>query len=343
MRVKHSYHWLLIVALAALLPSIVSCARDGMRTREDILRNSAKAGNRLVDQYNLKIAAGGMQNASGHGPNADYRIGPQDLLQISVFEVKEMTNSVRVSGNGYIGLPLVGRIKAQGLTSAQLEDVLEKKLDRYLQHPTVSVFIKEYRSQPISVLGAVKSPKIYYTTGQMHLLDMLAMAGGLASDAGNVCIVQTPGGGSDARQTVINLESLLKEGHADLNIPVYGGQIVDVPRGGIFFVDGAVKKPGSFRIKGDTTLTQAISMADGFDFAAVKSKIKIYRATGTVNRKVIAVNYGSILRGKTPDVALQDRDVIIVPKNGFKSFLQGFSTFIGLGPFSVGRYGAAAY
>ncbi|MDA8388598.1 MAG: polysaccharide export protein [Nitrospiraceae bacterium] len=331
---------MLIYVLIALLPAVASCARGGMRTEQDLMQNSKNSGNRLVDKYNLQIAAlGGMQNAAGHGPDADYEIGPQDLLDISVFEVKEMTNTVRVSGNGYIGMPLVGRIKAEGLTSVQLEDLIARKLRRYLQDPTVSVFIKQYRSQPISVLGAVRAPKIYYVTGQMHLLDMLAMAGGLAPDAGNVCIVQSVGSGKDPKQTVVNLEELLNKGHAGLNIPVYGGQIVDVPRGGMFFVDGAVHKPGSFRIEGNTTLTQAISMADGFAYSAVKSNIRIYRATGTAKRKMLAVNYESILKGKSPDLALQDRDVIIVPENGFKSFLRGFSTFIGMGPFSVGRYG----
>ncbi len=325
------------LALAAiLLMCIVSCASQ-IRPDQVLMKNPGNE-NPLVEKYNMKIAAGGLRNPAGPGLSKDYRIGPEDLLDVSVFEVKEMTSEVRVNGNGYIRLPLAGQIKAGGLTSTQLENLIAKRLDRYLQEPTVSVFIKEYRSQPISVLGAVKSPKIYYVTGQMCLLDVLSMAGGLTADAGNVCIVQNATGKAPRKQTVVNLEQLLSKGHTELNIPIHSGDIVNVPTGGVFFVDGAVSAPGSFPLKGETTVTQAISMAKGLSFEAVKSDIKIYRDAGA-GRKVIAVNYDSILAGKSKDIRLRDKDIVIVPKSGFKSFVKGITTYIGLGPFGLGRSG----
>ncbi len=332
-------HPLPAIALTALLlMGLVSCASQ-IRPDQVLLKNSQNTGNPLVDKYNYQIAASGLQNAVAPRLSKDYRIGPEDLLDISVFEVKEMTSEVRVNGSGYIRLPLAGQIEAGGLTTSQLENLIAKKLDHYLQEPTVSVFIKEYRSQPISVLGAVKTPKIYYVTGQMHLLDVLSMAGGLTSDAGNVCIVQNTTGAGPQKQTVVDLEALLSKGHTDLNIPVYSGDIVNVPTGGTFFVDGAVNAPGSFSLKSRTTLTQAISMAKGLAFEAVKSGIKIYRGSGQADRKVIAVNYDSILSGKTQDIGLKDNDIIIVPKSGFKTFVKGLTTYIGLGPFGLGKTG----
>ena len=335
---KTLYERLLISAFMVLCAALASCSSGNVKPDQVILQNSQNAGNPMVAKYNMQIAAGGMQEMKGRGPMRDYKIGPEDLLDINVFEVKEMTAEVRVSGNGYIGMPLAGQIKAAGLTASQLETCIEKKLKRYLQEPTVSVFVKEYRSQPISVLGAVKFPKVYYVTGQMHLLDVLSMAGGLTPDAGNVCIVQKSSGpGHGQKQTVIDLEQLLAKGHAELNIPIYTGEIVNVPAGGTFFVDGAVKAPGAFPIRGKTTITQAITMAKGLEFEAVKSDIKIFRDTGQADRKVIAVNYESIMKGKTPDIMLQDKDVIVVPKNGFRALIKGLSTTIGIGSFSLGK------
>ena len=334
---KRAYRWPLIMALIVPAFCIVSCSGGQVRPEEAVIRNSLNS-NRMVNKYNLKIAAGasGMQNASS-GPNEDYKIGPQDLLDISVFEVKEMKEAVRVSGDGYIGMPLAGRIKAAGLTSAQLEKVIERKLGPYLQKPIVSVYIKEYKSQAIPVLGAVRYPKTYYVTGDTHLLDLLSMAGGLTNTAGNVCIVEKAADSNHPQKTVINLADLLSKGNAAVNVPVRGGDIVDVPTAGIFFVDGAVVSPGSFHIRGKTTLTQAIALAKGFQFAAITDGIKIYRTTSGAKKKVIPVDYDAILKGKKPDIALMDRDVVIVPKNGFKAFLRGLSTYVGFGPVGMGR------
>ncbi len=315
---------------------LLSCSSGEVRPDKVMLQNS-KAGNPKVTSYNLGIAARAVRDAT-YG-SRDYKIGPEDLLEVSIFQVKEMTSTVRVSGNGYIGLPLAGRIKAGGHTVSGLEDVIAKKLGRYLQNPTVSVFIKEYRSQPISVVGAVKTPKVYYARGTTHLLDVLSMAGGLTPTAGNVCIVeQVSPEGQCMHKTVIDLDHLLAKGDARLDIPLEAGDIVDVPEGGVFFIDGGVKAPGSYQIKGTTTLTQAITMAKGLEFEAMKDSIKIYRDDGKTKRKVIHVKYSQIINGKRPDIVLQDKDIIVVPRNGFKAILKGISTSLTFGAFNVGKY-----
>ncbi len=329
---------LVCVALLIALPglSLLSCSGGEVRPDKVMLENS-KSGNPKITNYNLGIAARAVHDAT-YG-SADYKIGPEDLLEISIFQVKEMTSTVRVSGNGYIGLPLAGRIKASGHTVSGLEDVIAKKLDRYLQHPTVSVFIKEYRSQPISVVGAVKTPKVYYAKGMTRLLDVLSMAGGLTPTAGNVCIVeQVSRDGKCQHKSVIDLDHLLAKGDARLDIPLEAGDIVDVPEGGVFFIDGGVKAPGSYSIKGTTTLTQAVTMAKGFLFEAEKNDIKIYRDDGRPRRKVIRVKYSQIIDGKRPDIVLKDKDIIVVPRNGFKAVLKGISTSLTFGAFNVGKY-----
>lgn len=120
-----------------------------------------------------------------YAPSAeDYRIGPQDLLELQVFGVEALNRTVRVNSRGYISLPLVGLVPAAGLTSEQLEESLAAKLAQdYLQNPQVSVFIKEFISQRVTVEGEVKKPGVYPLKGRLTLLQVLATAEGLTTIA----------------------------------------------------------------------------------------------------------------------------------------------------------------
>ena len=118
--------------------------------------------------------------SSKRDPYRDYRIGPEDLLEISVFEDEKLNKTVRVSSQGNISLPLLGILRVKGLTANELEKEIRDLLaEKYFQDPHVSVFIKEYRNQRISVMGAVEKPGVFDVTGQKTILDLLAMAGGL--------------------------------------------------------------------------------------------------------------------------------------------------------------------
>jgi polysaccharide export outer membrane protein len=275
---------------------------------------------------------------------ADYKIGPEDLLEIEVFQVPDLKTLARVSAKGYIKLPLIEGIQAGGLTVSELESLLAERLKKYVKEPVVSVFVKELRSQQISILGSVKEPRVYYVTGQKYLLDMLSLAGGVTQDAGSVCIIQrvsgktSPDSGREyIERIVIDLDELLIKGKAELNIAVTSGDTIHVPQNGIFFVDGGVQTPGAFPLKGKTTLTQAISLAKGMTYEAISSDIKIYRDNGTPEREVINVSYDSILERKEPDFEIRDKDVIIVGKSGFKAFIKGLAAGLNFGAFSLGK------
>jgi polysaccharide biosynthesis/export protein len=270
---------------------------------------------------------------------SDYRIGPEDLLEIDTFQVQDLKSTVRVSAQGFIKIPLLQRVKATGLTVAELETHIAKQLEKFVKEPVVSVFVKEYRSQQISVIGSVKEPRVHYATGQKYLLDILSLAGGLNDSAGSICIIQRPlktDEGETIEKIVIDLDELLINGRADLNIPVLAGDVIQVPRSGIFFVDGAVKSPGEFHLKSKTTLTQAISMAKGMEYAAVHSDVKIYRENGTREREIISIDYDSILDGVNPDMPLKDKDIVIVASSGLKRFISTLSGSIGSGMFRIG-------
>ena len=172
----------------------------------------------------------------------DYKIGPEDLLEISVFEEEKLNKTVRVSSQGNVSLPLLGVLRVKGLTANDLEKEIRDLLaEKYLQDPHVSVFIKEYRSQRISVMGAVDKPGVFEVSGQKTVLDMLAMAGGLSSgggkpDAGSLLFLVRPPRleeevSKEERETeaeqepeeqtprtfVIDLEELLVKGDLTLN------------------------------------------------------------------------------------------------------------------------------
>jgi polysaccharide export outer membrane protein len=262
-------------------------------------------------------------------PNADYIIGAEDLIEIEVFQTEELHKTVRVSSQGYIGLPLIGRVKAKGLTPGELEKEIIKRLFKYMEDPLVSVYIKEYKAQRIGVMGAVTHPEIYSVTGARNLLDMLSAAGGLTKEAGSICYVLRPLNPekkeSDRAETIIiDLTELLEKGNTALNIAVFGGDVIHIPKGGVVFVDGAVNKPGSFPLQGKTTLVQALAMAEGLRYEADRSGVSIMRDNGAGARDLIAVDYDAIREGRQPDVALKENDIIVVPVSGVKNFLTGF-------------------
>lgn len=119
----------------------------------------------------------------------EYRIGPQDLLEIQVFGVPELTSTVRVNSRGFVSLPLIGQVRAAGLTHEELAASIAAELsEEYLQDPNVNIFIKEYTSQRVTIEGAVKQPGIYAIHGQTTLLQAIAIAQGLESlaDPGDI-------------------------------------------------------------------------------------------------------------------------------------------------------------
>lgn len=268
-------------------------------------------------------------SAKSHASIADdYRIGPEDLLEVEAYNVEELRKTVRVNSQGDIALPLVGVIRVKGMTTSELEKEITRRLEKYVEETVVNVFIKEYRSQRISVVGAVEKPQVYAVTGQMYLIDMLMISGGLSKDSGSICYIMRPTPqnkpNSRAETLVVDLDELLIKGNLGLNIPVFAGDVINIPKGGIIFVDGAVKSPGAFVMRGKTTLVQAITMAQGVNSVADLDDIRIFRDNGKGDRDVITADYEAISNGMKPDIILVENDIVIVPVNGVKNFFSGF-------------------
>ena len=250
-----------------------------------------------------------------------YRLGPEDVVEIRVFEIDQLNRTVRVSGAGSIDLPLIGTIPVQNLTAEQFSgQVADRLRNRYVQNPQVSVFIKEFNSQKVSLLGAVKAPATYPLTGRRNLLQLIAEAGGL-SDAGNVLYVFRQAEDGRSARLAVPLNQLFIDGDPRWNIWVQPGDVISVPPEAAISVSvlGAVRNPGIHKLPAGegATLLKAIALAGGLSERASKGGIQIRRNNLTGEDKLLKVDLGDILSGKAPDVVLQEGDVVVVKESFF--------------------------
>jgi polysaccharide export outer membrane protein len=255
---------------------------------------------------------------------AEYRIGPKDLLEVTAMGVPEIDKFVvRVSEDGKITLPLLGEVDVNNLTRSEVERKLVASLgEKYLVNPQVTVFIKEYKSKQVSILGAVEKPGPYELLGRQTLLSIISQAGGMTRDAGNEIIVirQLPDGTSTSLH--ISVDDLFFKGDAALNVPLEPGDIVTIPvdKVVVIYVFGQVKNPGALQVKKSNipTLLQAIAQAGGFSDRASKGNVKIRRKDGAGKEIELTVNAKDILKGKIKkDVQLLENDTVYVPESLF--------------------------
>ena len=269
----------------------------------------------------------------------DYKIGPEDLLEISVFEDEKLNKTLRVSFQGNINLPLLGVLKVKGLSASELEREIQDLLaEKYYQDPHVNVFIKEYRNQRIAVMGAVDKPGVYDVSGPKTVLDMLAISGGLKEDAGSLLFLirpPRPEEGAPKKQeekempeeqtktAVVDLEELLVKGDLSLNLNLLHGDILNIPVSGKVFVGGEVRAPGGFPLRGKKlTVSQAVALAGGLKTEAAGSDTKIIRYSdkGT-GKEIISANVYSVQKGQAEDLYLKENDFVFVPRSGTKAVL----------------------
>jgi len=252
------------------------------------------------------------------------KIGPNDLLSISVYGAPELTRTVRVSAEGFVRLPMLKqKVDAKGLMPSDLEERIATALDRekILVEPVVTVTIAEYHSRPISVAGAVKVPLTFQALGQTTLLEALTRAQGLSSEAGTEILVTRPPlvPGGVPRIERIPVKGLIDAADPVLNVTLEGGEEVRVPQIGRVFVVGNVKHPGAFKIEDGfgLTLLKALAMAEGLmPYANKQAFIYRHGDTGSPEKQQeVPIDLRKILDRKLPDVPLSANDILYIPDN----------------------------
>jgi polysaccharide export outer membrane protein len=255
--------------------------------------------------------------------STEYRVGPKDLLEVTAMGVPEINKLVvRVSEDGRVTLPLIGEVSVDNLTQSEVEKKLIKLLgEKYVIDPQVTVFILEYKSKRVSILGAVEKPGPYELLGRQTVMSVISQAGGMTRDAGNEIIVIRQLADGTSTSIRISIDDLFVKGEARLNIPLEPNDIVNIPvdKVVLIYVFGQVKNPGALQVKRSSipTLLQAIAQAGGFSDRAGKGGIKIRRKDAAGRDVELSVNVKNILKGKIKDIPLMENDTVYVPESLF--------------------------
>lgn len=255
-------------------------------------------------------------------------IGAGDLIEITVFDTPELSGKARVSNSGDISLPLLGVLHVNGLTTDQAQKLVADSLiqKQLVKDPQVSVFVAEYATQGVSILGEVKHPGIFPSLGQHRLLDYISLAEGLTPMAGTSVTITPRGSAAPRTLTLPSISSPTP----DQNPEILPGDTIFVAKTGLVYVVGDVSRPGGFALDHDQHLTvlQAIALAQGVNGTAAKSKARLIRKTATGSQE-IPVNLAQIMHSREGDLPLQDNDILFVPDSKTKSTLKAMQYAIG--------------
>ena len=290
-------------------------------------------GNPEVAALNREIA---MAAGQPRVKSSDYRIGPDDLLEVTLFDIESKDGiprvvTSRVSQSGLITLPLVGAVPIGAKTPVEAEGVLREHYRRFIHEPQIAVFVKEYRAYRVSVVGYVEKPGVLEISGDRTLLEVIAMAGGLNEKAGKTVQV-TRGGGDRIQTVVVDLDQLAQSGDVNLNIRMLPGDVVNVPKAGVVYVQGSVKKPGAFRLREAMTVTQALGAAGGPEEKLSSiGGLRVFRRTQSGDRQEIPVDIAAINDGQVEDLRLMENDIVVVPMSLPKYVVDKFIGGIGMG------------
>jgi polysaccharide biosynthesis/export protein len=282
----------------------------------------------------------------------DYQIGPGDVLAISVTDAPEFSGKFRVDQSGFLVMSSLGSpLKAEGKTPMQLSRELVKALEdaRLYRDPTVNIFVEEYHSKTVAVVGAVAKPGLYPLQRRTTVIEVISEAG-LLPTAGNRVTIIPPATNpkdptSQPASRTVELARLMQGKDSSLNVVVHDGEVISVASAEVVYVVGAVTKPGGFVLQdrsAGVTALQAIALAQGMTpVASAKRGLIIRRNSDGSARENLPVDLSRIMTGKQGDVQLDANDILFVPVSGSKQTLRAMGeaamtavngvTFYGLG------------
>ena len=288
---------------------------------------------------------------------SDYPLGPGDVVEVNVSGVDEFRNlTERITGEGVLVLPFVGRIQAKGMTDKELRAEIRRRLEtNYVRNPQVSLFVKEFRSRQVAVIGAVQKPGLYNLASPADtILSMISQAGGPTATAAEriLLIPAEPAEPDKAKEIIsampirllsqdpsplilknvepltISVDGVNKTGQEKyLSMPVHPGDIVLLPGAGEALVQGWVARPGSYKIFPGLTVLGVVAAAGGLAFPADSAAVEVIRNNSTGHKFKIVANLDAIIAGTEADVPLREGDVVDVLASNPKLIAWGFYRF----------------
>jgi len=303
---------LLVIALLCSL----AAASEPAISRQTI--NQAANNQAANNNDQEKSAAQSAQDVVQFSPRANdpsLQLGVGDLIELTVYDVPELTTKTRISNSGDIYCALIGPTHVAGLTAEEAAQLIEKRLSAFLKDPYVSLFVSEYASQGASVLGEVNKPGVYPVLGEQHLYDLISASGGLTEKAGHSITVTHR---SDPDNPVTLPVSRNLSDNPQSNIKVFPRDTIVVRKADIVYVVGDVGRPSGLLMDASgLTVLQAIALAGGTTRTAKLSGTRILHKspTGMIETPV---QLKKILQAKAPDLSLQANDILVVPSSAGK-------------------------
>lgn len=353
-----SYRWLCLLFIAGC--SLLGPASEPDRTpapppSQDETKNTPKSLGR--ESRDLERLASLWQERKRQGAGLDYPVGAGDVIEISVPAMPEIgAKTVRVSGEGTISLPFVGLIQAEGLREEELAHAIRTKLETYMYSPRVAIFIKEYRSRQVAVLGSVGKPGLYsLSSGADTIMDVVSRAGGIlpVADPRIHFVPAEPVEKEKAKELALSLPKgvlakdpsplILKKtdpifidikelayggNQIYLSLPVRPGDVIMVPGGGQILVEGWVEKPGAYAVTPGLTVSGIVVAAGGPSFPADTGRVKIFRAAQQGGKTVLVANLQDIKAGKEADITLQGGDIVEISSTTSKLIPYALYNFV---------------
>jgi polysaccharide export outer membrane protein len=263
----------------------------------------------LIAGVSTGLVAQGLSKTSA--AFTDYVVGPQDVLTITSYDQADLSGKFAIEADGTFTYPMIGRVKAGGLTLRGLEDAIKKQLTdgKYFRNPEITVTVETYKSQRVFIVGEVRTPGTYALSGNTNLVEALARAGStLPTASGEVVIVHAgedaegptlPTDTDDTSVVRVNLRQL-ESGVFSQNARLLDGDTIFVPRAQSVYLFGQVKNPGAYGLQEQsTTVLQALSLAGGVTDRGATSRIKIIRVAKGVRKELKAKLTDSVLPGDT--------------------------------------------
>jgi polysaccharide biosynthesis/export protein len=282
------------------LPAVKTQSQAAVRPGETNNPTTNKASNDTADDKTVVV-----------------KLGPGDLIEVSVYNVPELTSKVRVSNSGDIYLPLIDYVHVEGLTQEEAQELIEKRLDEggFVRSPHVSIFVSEATSQGVTILGEVGKPGIYPDIGDHKLYAVVSQAGGFSPNASRKIAILRQ---NKAEPIRVNLPRNLADDLSG-NVEIQPGDTITVPRAPIIYVVGDVGRPSGLLVdNGTMTVLQALALAGGTNKTAKLGAARLLRKAPDGGVTETRLEIKKMLEAKSPDVTLQADDILFVPVSGRK-------------------------